>query len=153
MQQYTARMSVHWRAQCHAKRPTASRISAPEHPAGQCGNRTHFAELTVTRLNHKAIGSYRSMGKTDIWLVISRSLEPSFCMQDWHSRISQVQYQRQTRYTRILDSKPVVHTCFFLCTVFQVAQCSTSCLLTSESEWELRTWNLVEIEIKLWIVA
>ena len=51
-----------------------------------CWNWTHVARLTATCLNHCAIGSYSPTEK-------------------------KVEYQGQNRYTRILDSKPLVDTC------------------------------------------
>ena len=33
-------------------------------------------------------------------------------MQDYHFRIDQVEYQGQTSYTSILDSKPFINTCY-----------------------------------------
>ena len=49
--------------------------------------------------------------KMSIWLVIFCNLELIFCMQYCHSWIAQVEYQGQTQYTRILDSKPFTDTC------------------------------------------
>ena len=39
-------------------------------------------------------------------------LEPLVCMQDCRSQIAQVDYQGQTRYTRILVRKPLIDTRF-----------------------------------------
>ena len=65
-----------------------------------CANRTHVASLSnSTRLNHWVIVSHHSTKKNCIWLVVSRNLEPLFCMQDCRSWIAQVEYQSQTRYS------------------------------------------------------
>ena len=42
---------------------------------------------------------------------MSCNLELIFLLQDcYHSRIAQVEYQGQTRYTEILDCKPLINT-------------------------------------------
>ena len=40
------------------------------------------------------------------------TLNPFFCVQDCRSRIAQVEYQGQTQYFRILDSKPSIDICY-----------------------------------------
>ena len=76
-------------------------------------NWVHVARLTMTCLKHlqRAISSFWSSKKNGIWLVTTCNLEMIFCMQYCHSWIAQVEYQGQTQYTRILDSKPFIDTC------------------------------------------
>ena len=37
-----------------------------------------------------------------------------FCLQDYPSSIAQVEYQSQTQYTRIIDYKPFINTCYHI---------------------------------------
>ena len=84
-----ARMSVHWRAQCHTswsrgkQRLSASCRNRP--------NRTQVALLTVTHLNHWGI----MMAIHPKWYMTCSLLQPAtfFCAQDCRSRIAQVEYQ------------------------------------------------------------
>ena len=67
--------------------------------SANCWNQTHVARLTATRINHKAINSYWStviIIKNCTWFVMSRILEPFFCVQNSHSHIIQVENQSQT---------------------------------------------------------
>ena len=52
--------------------------------------------------------------RSSIWFVISSDLdsEPIFCFQDCSSQIAHLEYQGQTRCTRILDSKPFIKVCY-----------------------------------------
>ena len=54
-------MSVHWRAQCHAK--WLQRSSRIQHHAPACWNRTSISRLLTTSLNHSTIGSYQMSEK------------------------------------------------------------------------------------------
>ena len=47
-----------------------------------------------------------------IFLIVSRYLQPLFCMQDCRSRIAQVEYQGQAWNTRILERKPLIKTSY-----------------------------------------
>ena len=97
---------------------------------------------------------YWSTKKYCIWLVAYCNLELIFCLQDCHCqcRIARVEYQGQTRYTKTLDCKLFINTCyhirhrleliFSLCTIF--AQCSKSSLSTL-AKWDLRTWKIGQI--------
>ena len=145
---------MHWRVRCHANWPLGSRVSAP------CGNRTHVAHLTVTRLNRWAIDSYQLNGNNCTWIVVSRNLELLFCVQDCRSGIAQVEYQGQTLYTGTLERKPFIDTSYcvrhrlelnFFSLLDFFAQCSSSSSLISK-KWDLRTWNLgqsFEIELRM----
>ena len=70
-----------------------------------CVNQTHDAQFTAICSNHWALGTkawyllilYKKKG---LWFVKACNLE-------W---MSQVQYQGQTRYIRILDSNPLINT-------------------------------------------
>ena len=78
--------------------------------------RTHAASrLTATRLNHWAIDLYRYQEKKGTWIISSQNLELLFCFQHCLARIANVEYQGQTRYTGILEHKPLICT---MCTSF-----------------------------------
>ena len=135
-------MSEHWRAQSHAKWPRGCRKFQHPVESNPC-HATHPA-FTVIRLNHLAINLYQSLKESGIWLVVSRNLEPFFCVQNLHSRIAQVEYQSQTRNTRILARKPFDYQHMLLHWTWigfsfsaSFAQCSSSSSSTSE-QWELR---------------
>ena len=55
---------------------------------------------------------YSSTGKK--LCITSHILQPQtdFCFKDFHFQIAQVDYQGQTRYTRILDCNPFISTCY-----------------------------------------
>ena len=85
------------------------------------------------------------------------------------SQIAQVEYQGQTRYTRILGHKPLIDLAIHLIAfniigLIGVEIFSLRSILAQCSSWhraahwpwkgELRTWNLGQIfEIKLWMVV
>ena len=121
-------LSAHWRAEYSAKWPWGCREF--QHPAQwACWNWTHVAWLTVALLlalnsnPYDSIGIYPSTQKQRvIWLVISCNLQQILPVQDCHSRISKVEYQGQTRNTKILTanllSKHFVSQMFSVCTIF-----------------------------------
>ena len=73
-----ARMSFHWRTQCHAKWQRGCRVSAP------CWNQAHLVQLTATGFNHQAISSYWSTRKNCMWIVKSCNLELFVCKQEFY---------------------------------------------------------------------
>ena len=106
-----------------------------------------------------------------IWYATRCILPPAtdfFCIQDFRSLIVQVEYQGQTRNTRILERKPLIKTSYciqhrlelkyfhftqFLLNAAQLLIKQLSCSSTSKQR-EQRTWNLGQIlEIKLWMVG
>ena len=86
----------------------AARDSAPS------WNQSRVTQLTKTSLNHWAIDLYRFDEKHGTWLVLSQScnLKMLFCVQDCRSQIAQLEYQGQTRNTRILERKPLIDTSY-----------------------------------------
>ena len=90
-----------WLSATQNGQSAAERVSAP------CGNWTNVTSLTVTCLNHFAVSLYQFTEKSSTWLITSSNLEPILCVQNCHFRIAQVEYQGQTQYTTIVDSKPL----------------------------------------------
>ena len=74
-----ARVSVHWRAQCHAKWPRGSREF--QHHAEIEPKSPDSLQLTLT----SKPGSSQSIETNGIWLVVFRNLQPIFCKQDCRS--------------------------------------------------------------------
>ena len=141
----SARVLVGWRAQCYAQWQRAAATWRIE---------TILPDSLRLGLTTKPY-SYKSTEKNGIWLVISRHLEPIFCMQDFHFLIDKVQYQGQIRYldtqeffTANLWSTHIIafdidwSWNIFLSHIFY--QCSSSRSSISE-KWKLRTWNLGQI--------
>ena len=104
---------------------------------------------------------YQSIENHGIWAVIFSNLELISCLQD--CQITQVGYQGQTRYTRILDCKPFIYTYYsighglemklFLFTQF-LHNTYREAHLPWVKKWELETWKLGLIfEIELWMVG
>ena len=52
------------------------------------------------------------MKKNCALVVVSRSLQQFFCVQDCCSLITQVEYQGQAPNTRILDCNPLINTSY-----------------------------------------
>ena len=87
-----------------------------------CRIQTNVAWLTATRLNHSTIGWWQLIYWKKQYMYYMRLVIPCkfvqiflanfacTAMQDCHSLIAQVEYQGQTRYTKILDSKPLIDT-------------------------------------------
>ena len=61
-----------------------------------------FSLLTFLRLMSCSVSIEQKLSKE----------KPMFCMQACHSRIAQVEYQGQTRYTRILDRRSFIDVCY-----------------------------------------
>ena len=124
---------------------------------------THVAKLTVNHLNHQAItsGSYRLL---EIYIYMTcRISQPAtvyFCVQDCFSRIAQVEYQGQTRntrilarYTKILERKPLIGTFYRIWHILDLKYFHFAQFLLNghrgahrpQKKWELITWNLGQI--------
>ena len=106
--------SVHWQAQFQAIWQRGCTVF--QHPAGITPTSPSSLLLAL------ALTSYQSIEKHCIWLVLSSNLELIFCMQEFHCRNAQVENQGQTRYIRILDSKPYINTycCILHSAVFYI---------------------------------
>ena len=159
-------MSPHWLAQCHAK--WLRRCTAFQNTSGIKPRLPDAVLLTLTtkplvRINYSKKTIYELWVELSNFTMSCRISPPAtyfFCIQDCSSQIVQVEYQGQTRNTRILERKPLIDTSycirhrleiFSLRTIF--AQCSSSSSSTSK-KWELITWNLGQIfEIELWMVG
>ena len=96
-------------------------------------NGSHVAGLSAASLIHLAIGSYQLLKKTVYDSSYFATCNWFFGVQDCRTRIFQLEYQGQTRNTRILERKPLIDTSycirhrleiFSLRTIF--AQCSSS---------------------------
>ena len=159
---------MHWRAQCHTKWPR--RCSVFQHSSGIDPNfwfpsrPTHYD--SPYPLSHWFVSITRK-----IRYATRRILPPAtdfFCVQDYRSQIVQVEYQGQTRNTRILKRKPWINTSYsirhrlelkyfhftqFLLNAAQLLIEQLSSSSTSKKR-EQRTWNLGQIlEIELWMVG
>ena len=146
---------MHWWAQCHAKWPTRGRAfmhSSRIEPKSQNSLRLTLTTKALVRI----IYSKNSVYDSSYFATFNRF----FCVQDCRSRIVQVEYQGQTRNTRILERKPWIDTPyrirqrinidwswniftmqFFLLNAHRLTSSSS---LTSKM-WELITWNLGQI--------
>ena len=98
-------MSVHLLAQCRAKwRPKGCRKF--QHPAGIEPMPPNSMLLTLTT---KPKVSIKWPGKT---VDHSLNFTTRNCVLNWRSLIVQIEYQGQTRNTRILERKPLIDTSY-----------------------------------------
>ena len=91
--QYKVRVSVHWRAQCHAKWPRGGRDF--HYPAGIRPTSSVSLLLALTTKPQVRIDLPKQNG---IWIVISHNveqLEQNFCVQDLHIWVATVEDRSQ----------------------------------------------------------
>ena len=93
-----ARVSVHWRAHCHAK--WLRRCRAFHHSSGI---KPHVADSLLLPLTTKPFVHINCWKKKGICLVVFRYLQQIFGVQDSRTWIFQLEYQGQTLYMRILE--------------------------------------------------
>ena len=100
---------MHWWAQCHAKWPTRGRAfmhSSRIEPKSQNSLRLTLTTKALVRI----IYSKNSVYDSSYFATFNRF----FCVQDCRSRIVQVEYQGQTRNSRILERKPLINASLHL---------------------------------------
>ena len=125
--------------------PSTFVIFAPESFSTQ----RHVTRLIATLLNHWGIDSYRFDEKNGVWLVVSRNLRPVFCVQDGRSRIAQVKYQEQARYTRILDRKLLIDTSFHIRHRLELKYFHFSNFLLNAHRAAHQTWKSENWELQI----
>ena len=95
------RVSVHRRAQCNATWQRGCRdFQQPAQVLRKSNQSRPTLYDSLKPLSHRFISVHRKNG---IFLVESLNLQPIFLLTGCRSRIVQVEYQGQTRYTRILE--------------------------------------------------
>ena len=95
---------MHWLAQCHAKWPRRCRLFQHSWEIEPMSPDSLLLALTTKPSQFEK--------KNYIPLVVFRHLQPIFCVQDCCTQIFQVEYQGETRYTRIFERKPLKNTSY-----------------------------------------
>ena len=146
-------MSPHWLAQCHAK--WLRRCTAFQNTSGIKPRLPDAVLLTLTtkplvRINYSKKTIYELWVELSNFTMSCRISPPAtyfFCIQDCSSQIVQVEYQGQTRNTRILERKPLINTSYHIrqrldLKYFHFAQFWLSAHLAAHWPWKSRTENL-----------
>ena len=104
VQQYKKWVSVHWRAQCHAKWQRCCKA---------CHLSSGIEPMLPDSLQHtlttKPLVCINCLKKRVYKFWYFATCNQLFCIQDCNTRIFQVEYQGQTRKTRILEHTPFIH--------------------------------------------